>query len=231
MTYLEYTNIILQGINEVPLTSQQFQSARGLQQFAKEAINRTYFDIVGEYKWPWMHDLTDTSLGTPELSGEKSLVPTTEWTTIPVANPYKDAVDWSTIYYTNADDDKKDLTYLNWEQYQDGQTIIDSLSEPKYIVQSADGRSMGLLPFPTDISNIGKLYYRIWARPSRFEFATDEIPMPDIHYNVLVDGALHQLWSFRGNIEQAQIAYSRFEKGMKKMKQKYTNQTNRAWWV
>lgn len=231
MTFLDYTNIILQSINEVPLTSQQFPNARGLQQFSKEAVNRTYFDIVGEYQWPWMNDNTDLTLGTPELSGERSLDILDEWTEIPVTNPYKDAVDWSTIYYTNADGEKQNLQFLTWDEYVSNQNYHDARSYVKYIVQSADGRSMGLLPFPEDISGLGKIYYRIWTRPSRFELYSDVIPMPDDHYNVLVDGAIHQLWSFRGNIEQAQLAYARFEKGLKKMKQKYTNQTHRMRFV
>ena len=88
---------------------------------------------------------------------------------------------------------------------------------------------MGLFGLPKDPK--GKLYYRVWSRPSRFDLALDNIPIPDSHYTVLVDGALHHSWSFRGETEQAQIAYARFEKGMKKMKQKYTNQTTRMRWI
>jgi hypothetical protein len=231
MTYLEYTNIVLQAINEVPMTSQQFAASRGLQQFAKESINRTYFDIVGEYQWPWMHSIDKVSEGEAQLSGEKAVPITDEWTVIPVDNPYKDAVDWSTIYYTDSIGVKVDLKHLSWEEYQDMQDYVDSRSTPQFIVQSADGRSMGLLPFPTDLTDFGKLFYRIWSRPSRFTFATDELPIPNSHYTVLVDGAIHHMWSFRGNVEQAQIAYARFEKGLKKMKQKYSNQSTRMRWV
>lgn len=229
MTYLEYVNVILQAINEVPLTAQQFSTARGLQEFAKESINRTYFDIIHEYKWPWMQSVTDNSLGTLELSGERSIVPTDPWTPIPVANPYKDAIDWSSIYYKDSEGDKYSLTVVGWEEYEDNQEYVERGDKPRYIVQSADGRSMGLFGFPTE--NIGKLYYRIWTRPSKFVNATDEIPMPDIHYNVLVDGALHHMWSFRGNVDQAQLAFGRFEKGISKMKKKYSNQSIRMRWT
>ena len=228
MTYLEYVNIVLQGINEVPLTSQQFASARGLHQFAKESLNRTYFDMIQEHKWPWMQSL-DASTDTLELSGERSIIPATLWTQIPVDNAYKDAIDWSSIYYRDSNEKKYVLRVIDWEQYEDSQEYIHEATEPRYIIQSADGRSMGLLRLPTE--DIGKLYYRIWTRPSRFEFSTDVIPMPDIHFNVLVDGAMHHLWSFRGNVEQAQLAYARFEKGLKKMKLKYGNQTTRIRWV
>lgn len=228
MTYLEYTNIILQSINEVPLTSQQFSGARGLHQFAKESINRTYFDIIQEYKWPWMHSLETNAIDTLELSGERSITPTATWTQIPVDNAYKDAIDWSSIYYRNADGDKQTLIWIGWEEYEDRQDYVDGYDQPKFIVQSADGRSMGLMGLDdfTD-PTVGKIFYRLWTRPSRFTFAEDIIPMPEMHFNVLVDGALHHLWSFRGNVDQAQIAYSRFEKGISKMKRKYSNQSLR----
>lgn len=229
MNFLEYTNIVLQATNEVPLTEQQLQSARGLHQFVKESINRAYFDIVGEYQWPWMQPKdNELSHGTPELSGERSITPTATWTPIPVSNPYKDSIDWSSVYYRDTDGSKVSLKLLSWEEYEDKQEWVDSEGSPRYIVQSADGRAMGLFGLPV---NAGKLYFRVWTRPSRFELALDIIPIPDSHYTVLVDGALHHSWSFRGETEQAQIAYARFEKGMKKMKQKYTNQSTRLRWV
>lgn len=210
------------------MTSQQFASARGLHQFAKDTVNRVYFDIIGEYKWPWMQSNLGTALGDLELSGERSITPVTQWTQIPVSNPYKDSVDWSTIYYKDQEDQKYSLTVIDWEQFEAGQEYFESHESPKFIVQSADGRSLGLFGFPTE--NVGKLYYRIWERPSAFNLSTDEIPMPDMHSNVLLDGVLHHLWSFRADTDQAQIAENRFKYGLKKMKQKYTNQSTRARW-
>ena len=39
-TYLDLTNEILRELNEVPLTSSNFSSAVGFQQFVKDAINK-----------------------------------------------------------------------------------------------------------------------------------------------------------------------------------------------
>jgi len=227
MNYIEYTNIILQAINEVPLSPQQFPTARGLQQFSKEVINRTYFEIVAQDVWPWMQQGDDT-LGTKELTGERSVVPIDTWTQIPVTNPYKDTIDWSTIYWKDKDGIKSSLTELDWEQYEDSSIAEEGV--PRYIVKSADGSSMGLLPFPTD-DDKGKLYYRIWSRPSRFNLYTDEVPLPEQDYTVLVDGALHHMWSFRGNVEQAQLAFARYEAGLKRMRKKYKNQLKKVYWI
>lgn len=229
MTYLEYTNIVLQAVNEGPMTAQQFAAARGLQQFAKDSVNRAYFDIVEEHQWPWLQSKDATAVDSLELSGERSIIPLTQWTQIPVDNPYKDAVDWSSIYYRDSEGTKHPLTLVSWDQYEDSQDFIDRETKTCYIIQSADGRSMGLSKLPTE--NVGKIYYRIWSRPSKFQFATDEVPMPDMHYTALVDGALHHMWSFRGDTNQAAMAEQRFLRRLTKMKRKYGNQSIRMRWV
>ena len=47
-TYLDLTNVILRELNEVPLTSTNFASAVGFQQFVKDSINKAIFDIANE---------------------------------------------------------------------------------------------------------------------------------------------------------------------------------------
>jgi len=47
-TYLGLTNEILGELNEVQLTSSNFATAKGIQKFVKDAINRAYFDIANE---------------------------------------------------------------------------------------------------------------------------------------------------------------------------------------
>ena len=47
-TFLEVVNLALREVNEIPMTAQQLTSARGLQQFAKESVNRAFFDISNE---------------------------------------------------------------------------------------------------------------------------------------------------------------------------------------
>jgi len=235
LTFIEYTNTVLQAINEVPLTSAQFGAARGLQQFAKDAVLRSYLDIMGEQKWPWQlgNDLPGTT-DTLQREGTRSLVVSERWNDILVDNPYKDAVDWSAIYYVANDEQETRLTlpFLTWEEYEDFYDYVETRNPqyPSYIVQSADGRKMGLAPYSEDM-NGSTINYRVWWRPTLYTESTDDINIPDIHYPVLVDGALHHLWSFRGDNEQAQIAYARYEKGIKKMKIKYGNQTKRLRWI
>jgi hypothetical protein len=54
-TYLEIVNGILSELNEVQLTSANFNSAVGIQNFVKESVNRAYFDFVNENpESPWL---------------------------------------------------------------------------------------------------------------------------------------------------------------------------------
>ncbi|MEO1945657.1 MAG: hypothetical protein ABGY11_15255 [Candidatus Thioglobus sp.] len=58
-TYLSITNDILGELNEVQLTSSNFLTAKGLQKFVKDAINRAYFDIANENpEFPWLATTT-----------------------------------------------------------------------------------------------------------------------------------------------------------------------------
>ena len=47
-TYLDLTNEVLRELNEIPLTSANFSSAVGLQQFVKDSVNKSIFDIANE---------------------------------------------------------------------------------------------------------------------------------------------------------------------------------------
>jgi len=47
-TYLGLTNEVLRELNEVVLTSVNFDSATGIQAFIKDAINKSIFDIANE---------------------------------------------------------------------------------------------------------------------------------------------------------------------------------------
>ena len=45
-TYLDITNEVLRELNEIPLTSANFANAVGLQQFVKDSVNKSIFDIA-----------------------------------------------------------------------------------------------------------------------------------------------------------------------------------------
>jgi len=55
-TYLTLTNLALNELNEVELTSSTFTSSRGVQTSAKNFINKAVNELyMAELEWPWLH--------------------------------------------------------------------------------------------------------------------------------------------------------------------------------
>ena len=55
-TYLTLTNLALNELNEVELTSSTFSSSRGIQTSAKNFINKAVNELyMAELEWPWLH--------------------------------------------------------------------------------------------------------------------------------------------------------------------------------
>lgn len=226
MTFLDYVNAVLAEVNEVALSPQQLNTARGLHLHVKNSVNRAYLDIINtpEAKWPWLQKSDSQPQGSV-LSGERS-IPTVlgqEWYMIPVTDPYKDVVDWENIYLLNDEGNKLDLVGLSWPEYQDLPDLIEG--EPRFVVQSADGKSLGIVPVPQDKTYTIK--FRVWERPSRFKNFSDVVPIPEQFSNVLIDGATHYVWRFRENLDQANFSFQKFERGVKDMKRNYGNQSIR----
>ena len=54
LTYLNYTNRVLQDVNETTLTA--LSSSRGIQTVAKNSVNRALNDVANaEVEWPFLH--------------------------------------------------------------------------------------------------------------------------------------------------------------------------------
>ena len=54
-TFLDLTNTLIRELNEVELSSVSFGSAKGIQKYIKDTINRAYFDICNaEDKWSFL---------------------------------------------------------------------------------------------------------------------------------------------------------------------------------
>lgn len=230
MTYLDYINLVLAEINEVPLDASQLTTARGLHRYVMNSVNRTYLDIVNtpESKWPWLQT-QDVDINNPDLvlSGEQTIVTVgDEWYQIPVQDPYKDVIDWDNIYILDPEGTRVTVHTLSWTEYstlKDRKALHDT-GTPRYIIQSPDGRSMGIFPNPEEDEQ-HLIKFRLWQRPSRFNNADDVVPIPDQFSNVMIDGASHYAWRFRENIEQASFSFQKFERGVKDMKRVFGNQS------
>ena len=239
-TFLDATNEILRELNEVELSTSNFSSAVGVQNFVKNCINRAYFDIVNEEdEWPWLIE------GVPEEPFMGSLYVETvagqRWYLLntgssDIRTDFK-SVDWDNFYLTSygvAGETEpyanRSLAYVSqeqwskWNQEDDNETVFkaDAYAEPTRVIVSADGRYFGLSPIP---DKVYRVYFNAWIMPSRLSAHDDEILIPDNWINVLYARARYFGWQFKESPQQAAFALDEYKKGVKAMSLNMIDQT------
>ena len=104
-TFLTLTNELLREMNEVALTSATFASAIGIQQHAKDLINRSYLDIVTEEpKWPFLATAESGTVDPMYGNVNQDSIAGQRWYEIKPASSSittdYGAVEWETFYLT-----------------------------------------------------------------------------------------------------------------------------------
>jgi len=222
-TYLEILNIGLREVNEVPLTSTTFNNTRGLQQFAKEAVNRAYFDISNQStKWPWLQ----TPRGNSPETVQREVVAGQTWYDINQGGLALEA-DWNTFLMVDTDitavnpvsptivRNLVEITYDSWiANCRTQDYLASSQGEPKFIVRHPSGK-FGLSPVP---SKSYWLEYNVSNTAVRFTLGTEVIPFPEEFSTVLIARVKYYLWLFRENHEQANFSKGEYTEGITTMK-------------
>ena len=226
-TFLEVVNLALREVNEIPMTEQQLANARGLQQFAKESVNRAFFDISNEStKWPWLQKAIDT----PTEQEIRKLTTGVQWyNTETLADGLRQEPDWNTFLLTDKDLTSTDplviaskpkvtknlqyLTYDDWITRFRTQDFAGDTGEPKYVIKYS-GNKYGLSPVP-DVDYC--IVYNVRSHATRFRLATDVIPIPEEFITVLVSRIKYFLWLFRENDVQANFSLGEYKSGLNNM--------------
>ena len=174
-TFLQLTNELLRELNEVALTSATFANAIGVQQHAKDCVNRAYLDIVNEEpQWPFL--AVGESGATDPMYGNVSVdtVAGTRWYELKaasssVADDYG-SIDWNNFYLTtvgvsgeSAPYTSRNLTYITTEKWRDFRRPQENADDadaavggtPRYVIRSPDSRKFGLSPIPDQV-------YKVW---------------------------------------------------------------------
>ncbi len=103
--YLALTNTILGELNEVQLSASNFDAAKGIQKFVKDAIKRAYYDIANENpEFPW---LSNACAGTDNDE---------------YGNTFVDSVEGTRWYYlkkhsSGAHGTAKDFGRVDWDNF------------------------------------------------------------------------------------------------------------------
>jgi len=234
-TFLNLTNELLRELNEVELTSATFATAVGIQQHTKDAVNRSYLDIVNEEpQWPFLaaaeSGATDPMYGNVYVE----TVANQRWyelkeSSSDLTNDYG-YVDWDNFLLTTVGVSGesspytiRNLRYINTEAWKDYYRISENKDDaedanggtPARVTRSPDGRKFGLSPIPDKV-------YRIWfvayTLPTELSAYGDTTVFPNIYNSVILARARYYLHQFKENPQAAAFALEDYKRGLKLMK-------------
>ena len=216
-TYLDILNAGLLDANEVQLTATTFLSTRGIQAFAKEAVNRALMDIANESsEWEWLKNDTvaaRTSVATIDDS---------QWYQFGVTAPHK--VDFDTFYLTQASPELNQrltrITYQEWDNiYRNLDEPTDAKGIPLYVIELDEKNQFGLSPIPDGVYTVS---FNSWNYATLLSASTDPIPFPDQYYNVLVSKLRYYLWDFKDDQNKASRADKDYRYALNRMRENQT---------
>jgi hypothetical protein len=243
-TYLTLTNELLRESNEVVLTSANFASAIGIQQFAKDCVNRSYNDIVSaEPRWSFL--ATGESGATDPMYGNVYVETTagTRWYELKSASSSLTtdygAIDWKDFYLTtigvsgeSAPYTSKNLSFMTLEEWKDhyresensDDADAQTWGEPRFVIRSPDARKFGISPIPDQVYRV---WFYAWDLPTALDAHGDAIVFPDMYSSVLMARARYYMAQFKENAQHAAFALDDYKRGLRLMRSNLADPTPR----
>ena len=241
-TYLQLTNELLRETNEVVLTSGNFSGAIGIQQFAKDCVNRAYNDIVSaEPRWSFL--ATGESGATDPFYGNVYVetVAGQRWyelkaSSYSITTDYG-AVDWNDFYLTtigvsgaSSPYTSKNLSFMTLEEWKDhfrsseNQDDADTQNygEPRFVIRSPDARKFGVSPIP---DKVYRVWFYAWDLPTALSSHGDTIVFPDMYTPVLMARARYYMYQFKDNPQASSFALDDYKKGLRLMRSNLADPT------
>jgi len=208
--YLELTNALLRSLNEVELTTSNFNTAKGFYLHAKDAINNSLRDInqAGQ-NWPFNHvEQEDVLTAGENRYSFPSDAAKIDFDTFRIK---EDAT------FGNKTVRLRVITYDDYlKHYVDQEYTTDtSVRNVPEMVCHAPSNEFVLIPPPKEDYELVYEYYRI---PVDMINATDVPFIPERYKHVILDGAKYHAYMFRSNEQAASIAKGKFEEGLKRMR-------------
>lgn len=213
--YIGLVNDVNRRLNEVELTAANFGTATGEYSMIKDAVNSAIRYInQHEYEWPFNH------------------VETTETLTAGIVR-YAFPSDAKTIDFdsfrikrdTTLNNDTKRIKPISYEEYLDKyvdaeyNTSAGVRAMPDYVFR-APSQEFGLVKCPDKAYKLVYEYYRL---PVDLLNATDVPTIPEQFRYIIVDGAMHYAYMFRGETQEANLVQGRFIDEIKNMRSLYVN--------
>lgn len=214
--FIGLVNDVNSRLNEVQLTTDNFTTVTGFFAFAKEAVNSSIRHIQQEeYEWPWNHVENEETL----TASEPRYSYPNDAKTINM-NSFRikrdDTLNVGTIKLKN-------MTYEEYlEKYADAEYNTQTKTVPTHIVR-APNRELICYPMPDKAYEMVYEYYRVGYD---LISATDVPSLPEQYRFVIVDGAMHYAYQFRGDTPNATAALQKFEQGIKHLRSININRTD-----
>jgi hypothetical protein len=213
--FLGLVNEINRRLNEVELSSSNFDTATGFYNTAKDSVNSAIRHVNHEeYKWPWNHVTEEDILTTGTLRyGYPSDAKLLDMNSFRIR---RDAdLNVETIKLKPMDYQEYLDKYIDYEY----NTSSSKRSVPKFVVR-APSQEFLILPTPDKDYEIDYEYYR---NPVELELYDDVPSVPLEFKHIIVDGAMFYAYQFRGDAQASQIAQQKFQEGIKYMRSLYIN--------
>tara|TARA_B110000503_G_scaffold56080_1_gene89954 strand:- start:42 stop:800 length:759 start_codon:yes stop_codon:yes gene_type:complete len=213
--YLGLVNNINRRLNEVELTSTNFSTAVGWYSQCQDAVNASIRDInQQQYEWPFNHvEQTDTLVaGTTRypIPSDSKLIDFDSFRIKEDATIGNDTIRLGVATYED---------YLKRRVDQEYTTSTTKRDLPKFVFQ-APSLEYGVTPAPDAAY---ELVYEYYCLPVDLELFSDVPSIPEQFRYVIVDGAMYHAYLFRGNSQDASIAYQKFQSGIKSMRSMLIN--------
>jgi hypothetical protein len=214
--YLALVNEVQRRLNEVELSSANFDTAKGSHALSKDAVNSAVRHVnQEEFEWPWNHVEASEVL----LADEARYSYPYDAKTINM-NTFRIKRDAS----LNVDTIK--LKILSYEEYLDKYADMEynsNLSSTPRCVVRTPSRELMFIPTPDKAYEVIYEYFT-----SSFDLQKyDDVPtIPEQYRHVIVDGAMYYSYVFRGDMQSANATLSKFEQGVKQMRSLNINRTD-----
>jgi hypothetical protein len=214
--FLGLVNAMNRRLNEVELTSSNFATATGFYSQAKDAVNAAIRYVnQSEYFWSFNH-----------TTKEQTLVANTSRYAFPTDAKVINFNTFRIKENTTLGNSTTRLTEIVYEDYLDrfvDQEYNSSTGQgvPRHVAQAPDLKFI-MTPEP---DKAYELVFEYYTFPTDLSATTDAPTIPERFQHVIVDGAMHYGYLFRGNTQDAMVMKEKFDEGIKYMRSQLINRT------
>ena len=213
--YIGIVNDVNRRLNEVELTATNFSTAKGEYSMIKDAVNASLrFINQHEYEWPFNH-----------VEEEETLTPGLVRYAFPSDAKVLDFDSFRIKRDATLGNATVKLKALSYEEYLESYVDIEYNNStgirqvPAFVVKTPSQEYAIVQPADKAYTVVYE-YYRL---PVDLISSTDVPTIPEQFRYVIVNGAMHFAYLFRGEGQEAAIVQQRFEQEIKQMRSLYIN--------